>query len=388
MAATINKIISDVGIRPDSQLVVELEKMYSLARNGRVHTENRQKSIRSHIKDVFQHFSAFTYDEFYNYVFHCYVKSLLKGKKFSRAYLLNKLNTIKRLSRTRYFGKRDVARIIGNIDKMINPMARTNQYYTNRGQEVLLDDKLIDSLRDVNKNRMQNTKSFRLENDLVVSPLYTSNDCEFLLEHFSNHLTNFMTLPAGTQPSVHDELALVITFMGYSPRRINEIIMLTDEQWDDLIMRQMTTIQSKSTICPTTLLVPLTLATILQNYRNVVTVEGTTTTTTTTVEGSSKTLVIKSTYQQLLKTLKDATAALLNRRVERPFHGFRNYFAYKYKKVDYQNTRRALDHASGRVTSMYANKQRRQNANVDTLDFLNKCSNVPSLFTTSSEAKC
>lgn len=373
----------------------ELEKMYTLAKNGKVHTESRQRSIRSHVRDVFDHFKTFSYEEFYNYVFHNYMEAVLKGKKLSRNYLLSKVNTIKRLSKTRFFGRRDIARIVGNLDKMINPMARTSTFYTNRGEQIELDANVMGNLRDLNNSRLSYYAPFKHEQPdpnapvVEVSQLYRDSECEFLLDYFRRHLDNFLSsgIP---NPSVNDVLALVITFMSFSPRRVNEILNLTLTQWDDLINRQITVVQSKSNLRPTNLLIPTTLANYLQSYLEVTTTMGERETLESSTASSTAKLtivkddrrhlqstpVIKHKYQELLKTLKNVTASLLNRRVERPFHGFRNYFAGKYKNVDYQNTKRALDHASSRITNMYAHKQKHQYANTETLDFLNKCTQM------------
>lgn len=344
----------------DKDIQVELKKIYDLGRNGKVHTENRQRSIRSHIKDVAGIFSTFSYEEFYNYVYQNYMNAVLQGKKLSRSYLLSKINTIKRLSKTRYFGRRDVARIIGNLDKIMNPQAKTSEFYKNTGEKVKLDPKTLERFRNANQARLDKNEDFRQENDLLVSHLYTDTDCELLFDYFSRHLENFLS--SGKQPTVDDDLALVVTFMCYSPRRVNEILQLTELQWDELLTKQITTIQSKSNLRPTKLLISMKLAGYLQEYWRV----------TNENRSPSKCTVIKHSYQQLLRALKRTTANLLKRRVERPFHGFRNYFAGKFRKSDYTNTRRALDHASSRVTNMYASKQRRQYGTEETLDFLNQ----------------
>lgn len=346
----------------DEKIANELEKICNMGRNGRVHTESRHRSIKSHIRDVPEMFNNFTYDEFYNYVCVNYIKSVLSGKKLSRSYLLGKINTIKRLSKTKFFGKRDVSRIIGNLDKMMNPMACTNEFYTTFGEKINLDNDIILKLRKANSQRLCMGDQFRKEGDIIVSHLYTDSDCELLGTHFKQHLENFLSNSECRQATVYDELSLIITFMIYSPRRVNEILKLTTSQWEDLITTQITTIQSKSNLRPTKLLIPITLATYLQSYYNI-----------TATNNDTNKKMMKNSYQQLLKTLKQITASLLHRRVERPFHGFRNYFAGKFNATDYQNTKRALDHASGKITKMYANKQKQQYNTIDALKFLNKC---------------
>lgn len=378
MLSHIKRLTTKYNIK-DEKIADELQKICNLGRTGRVHTESRQRSIKSHIRDVPEMFTSFTYDEFYNYVCVNYINAVLSGKKLSRSYLLGKINTIKRLSKTKFFGKRDVSRIIGNLDKMMNPLAATNEFYTTFGEKIHLDRETIVKLRTANKRRLSMGDSFRQEGDLVVSHLYTDSDCELLGTYFKRHLENFLSSEY-RQATVYDELALIITFMIFSPRRVNEIIKLTTAQWEDLITMQITTIQSKSNLRPTKLLIPITLATYLQNYYNMQIKQynnnnnnSSKQNTQVTDDNDTYSNVIKSSYQQLLKTLKQTTASLLHRRVERPFHGFRNYFAGKFNATDYQNTKRALDHASGKITKMYAFKQKQQYDTVDALEFLNKC---------------
>lgn len=348
----------------DEKMVAEMEKMYLLSRTGKIHTENRQRSIKSHIRDVAGVFSTFSYEEFYNYVYQNYMKAVFRGKKLSRSYLQSKINTIKRLSKTRFFGRRDVARIICNLDKMMNPLARTNEFYTSTGQKIKLDKDTIARFRNANTMRLEQQEPERKEGELTVSHLYSDVDCEFLVQHFTQHLENYLNQEKPLQPpTVHDELALVIVFMFHSPRRVNEILQLTYGQYAELITHQLTKIQSKSNIRPTKLLIPVVLAGYLERYIG----------ESVDMKSNASNLVIKHSYQQLLKALKLITASLLSRRVERPFHGFRNYFAGKFKCSDYTNTRRALDHASGRVTNMYASKQRKQYGISETLNFLNNC---------------
>lgn len=347
----------------ESMLNAELEKMYTLSRMGKIHTEQRQMSIKSHIRDVSGIFSTFSYEEFYNYVYQNYMKAMFRGKKLSRSYLQSKVNTIKRLSKTRYFGRRDIARIVCNLDKLMNPMAKTNEFYTSTGHKIQLDKDTIRRIRGANVVRLEQQEPLRKEGDLIVSHLYSDVDCEFLVQHFTQHLENYLKQENNVLPTVYDELSLIVVFMFHSPRRVNEILQLTYKQYEDLITQQMTKIQSKSNIRPTKLLIPVILSGYLQSFIG----------EHADLKSNASKLVIKHSYQQLLKALKQITATLLNRRVERPFHGFRNYFAGKFKSSDYKNTRRALDHASGRVTNMYACKQRKQYGISETLNFLNNC---------------
>lgn len=208
----------------DEIMIGELVKICNLGRNGRVHTESRQKSIKSHIRDVPEMSNNFSYDEYYNYVCKHYMNSVLSGKKLSRSYLLGKINTIKRLSKTKFFGKRDVSRIIGNLDKMMNPMARTNAFYTTFGEKVELDNETIIKLRTTNSQRILLGDSFRQEGNLIVSYLYTDSDCELLGSHFREHLDNFLKAAGFQIATVYDELSIIITFMIFLPRRVNEII--------------------------------------------------------------------------------------------------------------------------------------------------------------------
>ena len=332
-----------------------LEQIQQLVRFGRVHTLNRQRSIRSHVKDVFQHFTKFNYEEFVNYVFYHYTTALMKGEKFSIKYLLNKIATIKRISGVRFFGKRAVYRIINNINKIINPMATTDTFFTNKGVPIQLNSSDLQLLREKRKEVLEKRQMFRTEEGgITVSQLYTEADCEFLVQHYFNHLKNFIGRKSGSIVTAHDDLAMVVTFIAFSPRRVNEITRLTFAQWEELIARQTTKIQSKSGTSPTNLNIPVQLAEYMQGYLNVLNVSN------ITDEVARTRPVIRHSYQLLLKALKETTKDLLKRRVERPFHGFRNYFALKYRKKDYENTKRALGHSSRRMTRMYANKQQYQ----------------------------
>lgn len=317
-----------------------VEKLYRLA-DGRIHGSNRQRVVQSHLKHVRGNFVKFSKDEYQKFIVNWYLARLLNKKRFSAAYLAAVVETINRFYKIEKpcFRGRDVFPVVQNLRKIFNSESGQLVFFTRDCQPIQINAEEVSSLRENHKNL---TERFS-------DKLFADGNFEALSQHNRRHLENFLqsaTRGASRVPGVEDELALIVVFLSVSPRRINEILGLNMTKISELIERGMTSIQSKDGASLSDVVVPQQMSQILDEY---VTAVG------RKHQPTGK--LFARTYFVYYTAMKRQYKSLFGTNIGRPFHGFRNYFAHKYYKLNPKSTRSALGHSNMAMTRRYAQKQ-------------------------------
>lgn len=320
-----------------------------------IHQIKREQVIQSHLKHVAK-FDAFDYSDFVRFVVDRYVECYRQKKKFSPMYIKNVIDTINRTYGLSEFNSKDVYKIYNNLNKAFNPENDDSIFYTSKGLKIKVDLKEI-----VSQN---NSKWHAAINDKRTSSLYDETSFDTLLSYYKQHLDNYLLFNSATgkKPSKNDELALLIVFLAASPRRVNEILSLTVMKANELIIRNETSIKSKSGTAVVAMYVPFQFSEILERYVGKM--------------GDNLDVeqrLFQSNYQCLYKTYRRNYVALFGGKqpISRVFHAFRNYFAAKHFYGENSDlARNALAHSSSRMTRLYANKQKATTRNVDMKRFL------------------
>lgn len=213
-----------------------LEKLYRLS-NGRIHGDERQKVVRTHLKHIDGNFVHFSKEEYRKFVVNWYVARLLNRKPFSAAYLCAVIDSINRFKNFPKppFTKREIYAVIKNMKKIFNSESKDLLFYTKTFDPITLNISNIEGLRQNNKVSKFSDK------------LYENANLEVLLQYNKQQLDNFLNI--GTRPripTVQDDLALIVVFLASSPRRIKEILKLPLKKIRQLILTGQTPIKTKN----------------------------------------------------------------------------------------------------------------------------------------------
>lgn len=313
-----------------------------------LHQKSRAKSRASHInflKDV----NPLNKENIRRRI-HKYYDEAQNGKhKFSYRYLQSVLSTMKAVYKTDIFGKWELNLFVKNLNKIYNKENKDKTFFTSDGSEQYDFSGLV---AKVNINKIDNLQESLSEligankNDIEKTELYTEVDEHRIKNYYHERLKIFLASPKTNRPTRHDELALLIVFMHYSPKRINEIITLTMEKTIDLIWRQNTSIKSKNGGGTADIIVPIALSTYLQSFID--------------HKSESCTNLFEFDYNALYYLYTHELKDLFGLKISRLFHGYRNMFTFKHISQNPSLVQQVLDHRRFRTTASYAKKQENQ----------------------------
>lgn len=325
---------------------MKMDVLYKIATDS-IHQSGREKVLQSHLRYT-NCFNTFDYSEFVRFIVDRYVECYRQNKKFSTTYTRNIIETINRTYSLNTFNSKDIYKIVNNLNKAFNTENKDRIFYTGKGSKLKIDIKSF-----LEKNSEFNpTTNGKL--------LYDDSNYERVLEYFKNHLNNLL-ISKKTMPDKMDELALLIVFLAATPRRVSEILGLTIGKSNDLIIRNETTIKSKSGTSIVPMYIPFQFAEILEQYIDKF-----------KKNDDQNQLLFTYNYQNMYKTYRKVYVCLFNKEpISRVFHAFRNYFAGKYFNGENQRlTTHALSHTNAKMTAMYANKQQKMSTGEETKKFL------------------
>lgn len=184
-------------------------------------------------------------------------------------------------------------------------------------------------------------------------PMYTEIEIQLITNYCVDNLNIFFDLNKNTQniiPPIRYETLLFMIILISSGRRTKEILGLTRDQIDSLILTNHTEIKNKSGTGVDEITIPGQVAGLLERYINLL--------------PEDMPLFSKS-YDQhysegfkIYKTLFNKSA-----RGKRIFHSFRNFMSYRGLGVDGETTRGILGHRSMEMTKYYAKRQELSSVN-------------------------
>lgn len=311
-------------------IITQLSALASTA----IHSDNRRKTIQSHLRHVKENFKTFSENEFDKFVLRRYVESTLKGKPFSVAYTTNVIKTICRHHQVSY----DILRIplvIRNIKKVSNPANLDKRYYGSKGTECLLD--LRTEVSAVASRQFYTARLVVESKEATRILYYTPEQYNQMVRYFSMHLRNFLNSNrSGGTANQYDQLAMIVVFLACCPRRISEVLALTPFVWNQLIHTGCTVINNKSNVNTMVIHVPVKLQNILLRYATLSGVQ--------MIPPSRTQRMFPYSYFTYLRVLRNIHKHLFGHSIERPFHAFRNYFAAQHIKGQEWLVARALGH--------------------------------------------
>lgn len=337
----------------------DLEKIYKLA-VGYIHQGPREKIIKSHLRHL-KSFHTFQQCEFQKFIVDKYLEYREQKKVFSVAYYKSVIESVLRHRKVKTFEPRDIYKIVANLNKMFNPENKDTVFYTDIGERVKLNIKTEKGTGDDGFSKSYKNQFCR--------KLYSEESFELVRNHYKSHLDNFLASQKKT-PDLHDELALLIVFLTCCPKRVNEIINLSMEKVDDLIIRCSTEIKSKMSTSVDLIVIPNNFSTILQKYKFKVDPDYKKSSLFT--YGYNKFYTI---YKRNLKTILGDTIPYDNYR-NLCFHAFRHYFAKNNIDVNSKMTMKLMSHKSSKMTRSYANKQNDKTTQDDMKLYINKISKI------------
>lgn len=349
-----------------------MDILYKIATDS-IHQSGREKVIQSHLRYT-SSFNTFDYSEFVRFIVDRYVECYRQNKKFSTTYTRNIIETINRKYSLNTFNSKDIYKIVNNLNKAFNTENKDRIFYTSNGSKMKID---IKSFMEKNIIRSPQFNSTTTSGD-GGKLLYDDSNYERVLEYFKNHLNNLL-ISKKSNPDKMDELALLIVFLVATPRRVSEILGLTIAKCNDLIIRNETTIKSKSGTAIVPMYIPFQFAEILQQYIEKF-----------KEHDDENQLLFTYNYQNMYKTYRKVYMCLFDNRepISRVFHAFRNYFAVKYFIGENQRlTTHALSHTNAKMTAMYANKQKKMSTGEETKKFLTHIYPFPPQHQTSKNDK-
>lgn len=326
-----------------------------------IYGNQRERSLRSHLRFVAKHFKTFSQSEFDRFVLHRYLEALEQGKPFNTSYMKNVLDTICRRFSVQYDPAR-IGLVLANVQKLTNGANYGKQYFCGLDQStrcsIVLGERmqvtkpsstpsstvpptasyqqlraLVDATHQVAR-KQKNRRLYYTPDEMYVIKRY----CREHLENFTRHaLCRGHPRPASTE----QQLAMIVLFLLASPRRISELLAFTERDWAQLIHRQYIEINSKKNHATIKIFISDNLASWMLRYANAVGMQ--------LVPDPSPTQRVfpmcTETYRRAIRAMDRTLFGAQNPQpVMRPFHAFRNYYAAVNVSKNSLYASRALGH--------------------------------------------
>lgn len=337
--------------------------------------ENELKSLTKYLKD----FKDFSYDEFVRFVCNQYIHSLKHCKRFCSQSIYNRVSAIQSRLDINVLSRRRYNSILKNLRKLFNPYNRDTKFYSNTGVLIEIPPEEFQMLRENAKKLIEQNHTNVA--DRWILNTYTDEEIETVYNYFKLNLENFLrterkpyTVVVGGFDNTFIELCMLIVFCYNTPRRISEIMNLTVEQVEQLILHNTLNIKSKDGFSIDCIYISVSLADLLNRF--VLKMHPNIFETTTTTNRNMK--IFTSTYKMYYSRMRNTLKVLIGEdRLKnlRIFHGFRNYFANKH--LTSNECQQILGHRNKSMTKKYAKGQNETKELMDKkklniLDFLNK----------------
>lgn len=342
-----------------------LALLVEIVGKGPLHQEARQRVRLSHMKHE-SYFVDFTDAELVKFVVLKYTASRNRMKRFCVSYYVQVVCSI-----TTKYGRntavsRRIKEIVSNLDKIYNTTNPDKTFFDT-------DGRMYDTTRFCGGAKDHPV----FIGTHVSDKMYSEVEMTVLVEYYQNVLDNYLTEVSKTRPpQIHEELALLITILAATPRRVGEVLKLNRSQVDDLIARSEASIKSKRGTGVSSLIVPQKISNTLQQYMDCV-----------ERFNGREAMLFTNTYKRFYTLYRNNFRTIFKREPNlRVFHGFRNYFAGMHMKEDPSATREALAHTSIRTTYGYAKNQLRQESSAGVRKLLDKHNNNNNPFTSSSSS--
>lgn len=335
-----------------------------------IHQESRQRVIKSHLKHE-KYFQSFNAIEFNQYIVNRYLEYWLEDKRFSIKFFKGVIESIMRHRNITNYNSSNIYKIVANLNKIVNPENKDNAFYTNTGERVVLDIKNMKSIKNdlhlsaatgtILPYKQDDNKNFKANQ--FSQKLYSEESFELIKTYYKTHMDNFL-MNSKMPATIHDELALLILFLITSAKRSIEVLRLTVNKVNDLILTNQTDVKSKTGTSVDTLVIPFQFATILERYLEHI----------NPIDGSQK--LFSFGYNKLYACYKKNLKFILGDNVpvddyrRLAFHSFRHYFANKHYDTNANMTMQLMSHKSKKMTRSYASKQQAKSTVGDMKKFM------------------
>lgn len=321
-----------------------LSDLYALG-GQRLHQTSRARGRQCHLKFL-KDFKGTAYDDFNKFVVDRYLSFKRKNKPFPYHYTSRVIGTMQSYLKVRTYSKFHLRATVQSLNKIFNVENKDKIFFTPDNSKfdfTSLYNNITDDEKSLNLAKKRGKSAVR-----IVTDVYSDELIEKITTHYRLHLDNFLETANHNVPSKCDELAMLIVFLTFVPKRIREVLLLTMNKVNDLILRQETNIKSKSGTNIDGLVIPMNLARLLKRY-------------ILHKPGDTNSL-FKFKYHHLYHIYKHALDETFGMGdMKRPFHGFRNHFAFKntHTQNNAQIAREMLGHRRLKTTMSYARKQQK-----------------------------
>lgn len=333
-------------------LVVGVSTLCNL--NRKFHCKKRENELKSLTKYM-REFRNLTQEEFINFVCRQYIDSLRKCKRFCSQSIYNRVSAIQSRLDINVLSRRRYNSVLKNLRKLFNPYSDETDYYTNTGALIAIPSEEFMRLRQNAKYLIDQNRTSAP--DRWILNTYTDDEIEVVYKYFKLNLENFINSEVTKSIDIaFVELCMLIVFNYNTPRRIAEIMSLTLNQVEQLILHNTLNIKSKDGFSIDCIYISVSLADLLNRF--VLKINPNAFEQNLNKDTKIFTSTYKMYYSRMRKVLKTLIGEerLKNLRI---FHGFRNYFASRHLSNDNaQQCQRILGHRNVNMTKRYARGQK------------------------------
>lgn len=326
-----------------------LDDLFRLGGNN-LHQTSRAKSRHSHMQFTTSMHNL-SKESFRKRIFEYYIERKRSDKPISMHYIRNVISTINSHYNMVLFSKYELSKFLKILNKIYNSENRDKTYFTSDDKEHLNFEQIVQA----SLNMKRETKLKREFEEMIMpaedktsaekKQFYTSENLDQIKSYYQTQLDVFLASSRKNLPTAHNELALLIVFLNYTPKRVNEILNLTYEKTLDLILKQQVQIKSKQGGGTSDIIVPQNLSYILSSYL--------------THKPPDAPTLFTSNYIQMYRLYKQQLKTVFNLNISKLFHGYRHVFSYENIGKNAAAVKDTLGHTNFKTTHMYAQNYRR-----------------------------